>query len=99
MRGLESDPRSLPEATRYFPNEANCVKYLAAHRWPQESQMPVCASTKLRFLSTRSLWECTSSHPRSQFSVRAGTLFEDGHIPLRNWLIAIWILANSETPG
>jgi hypothetical protein len=99
VRGLEYGPRSLPEAIRYFANEVNCVNYLAARRWPQGiPTCPVCFSTKLRFLSTRSLWECTSSHPRSQFSVRAGTVFEDSHIPLRNWLVAIWILANSETP-
>ena len=33
-------------------------------------------------------------HPKSQFSLRAGTIFEDSHIPLGLWLTAIWMLAN-----
>ena len=38
-------------------------------------------------------------HPKSQFSVRAGTIFEDSHIPLGLWLAAIWMLANQGRPS
>jgi hypothetical protein len=52
----------------------------------------------VRFLALRGIWECTANHQKNQFSVRAGTLFEDSHIPLKHWLVAIWIIANSRKP-
>ncbi len=59
---------------------------------------PYCLSSKVRFLATRGLWECTRQHPKAQFSVRSGTILEDSHISLKDWLLAIWMVANSQTP-
>jgi len=38
--------------------------------------------------------ECKSQHPKKQFSVKIGTIFEDSALPLDKWLIAIWMIAN-----
>jgi hypothetical protein len=56
----------------------------------------VCGSTSVRFLATRQLWECKAKHAGVQFSVKIGTVFEDSHIPLGLWLVALWMLANSQ---
>jgi hypothetical protein len=40
------------------------------------------------------LWECRMWHPKSQFSLRAGTILKVSHIPLALWLTAIWMFAN-----
>jgi transposase-like protein len=92
-------PCSLPEAVRYFSDEGLSVKYLASRRWPDGVvRCPTCGSRNVRFLASRQLWECSSDHSKAQFSVRAGTIFEDSHIPLGHWLVAIWLLATSDQP-
>jgi hypothetical protein len=47
-----------------------------------------------RFISTRRLWECRTRHPRQQFSVKVGTIFEDSPLGLDKWLLAVWLIAN-----
>ena len=101
--GQVSIPRkkvcTIQDAIEYFSDAGRCVEFVASHRWPDGIvRCPYCSSTKVRFLATRGLWECATSHPRSQFSVRSSTLFEDSHISLRDWLVAIWLVANSRSP-
>jgi hypothetical protein len=89
-------PGDLEEARSWFGTPENCVSLIASRRWKDgEVLCPVCGLPGARFLTTRGLWECKGDHPKKQFSVRAGTLFEESHISLQQWLTAIWILANS----
>ena len=46
------------------------------------------------FLATRRIWKCRNAHQRQQFSVKAGTLFEDSPIGLDKWFAVIWMIAN-----
>ena len=45
-------------------------------------------------MPTRRVWECKTRHPKHQFSVKVGTIFEDSPIALDKWLTAIWMLVN-----
>ena len=36
----------------------------------------------------------TRAHPKSQFSLKVGTIFEDSAIGLEKWLPALWLLTN-----
>ncbi len=87
-------PRTLQQAILYFADPDNCLKFIVERRWPRGVECPTCGSKEARFLSTRRLWECKSQHPRRQFSVKVGTIFEDSALPLDKWLIAIWMVAN-----
>jgi transposase-like protein len=90
-------PSTLKDAMAFFSDAQHCVEFVASRRWPGGVvRCPVCGASNTRFLAGRQIWECKSKHAKSQFSARAGTLFEDSHIPLCDWLIAVWILANSE---
>jgi transposase-like protein len=42
----------------------------------------------------RRIWQCKARHPKAQFSVKVGTIFEDSAIGLDKWLCAMWMLAN-----
>jgi transposase-like protein len=88
--------KTLQEAIQFFTNPDNCLNYFVAHRWPNGVQCPnvKCGRKDVRFISTRRMWECKSNHPKKQFSVKIGTIFEDSAIPLDKWLIAMWMLAN-----
>jgi transposase-like protein len=45
--------------------------------------------------STRpGLWRCRSC--KGQFTVTKGTVFEDSHVPLTKWLLALYLLAASK---
>jgi transposase-like protein len=91
--------RNIEEAATYFSEPDNCVQFVASHRWPDGVvTCPFCGSKYVRYISTRALWECTEPHAQAQFSVRSGTLLEESHITLKDWLITAWVLANSPTP-
>ena len=91
-------PEDFDRAVAYFSSPENCIGFVAWRRWPKgEVLCPACGAPGARFLAARGVWECRRQHPRRQFSVRAGTLLGESHLPLEHWLVAIWLLANSET--
>jgi transposase-like protein len=91
------EPKSLLGAIRYFSDPDVCLDFMAHLRWPDgKATCPTCGSTDVRFISTRCLWECKAKHPRRQFSIKVGTIFEDSPIGLDKWLAAIWMIANDK---
>ncbi|HUF54326.1 MAG TPA: IS1595 family transposase [Dehalococcoidia bacterium] len=90
-------PSTLIEAIRYLSDPDVCLEFVAALRWPDGKAIcPGCGSEDVRFISTRRLWECKTKHPKRQFSVKVGTIFEDSPIGLDKWLAAIWMIANAK---
>ncbi|MGA8233166.1 MAG: transposase, partial [Candidatus Acidiferrales bacterium] len=91
---MADKPKTLQQAIIYFSNPDNCLNYLVARRWPKGVACPTCGRTDVRFIATRHMWECKDKHPRKQFSVKIGTIFEDSPIGLDKWLAALWMIAN-----
>jgi transposase-like protein len=90
-----SKPRTLLEAIQYFADPANCHAYMVERRWPTgEITCPTCGSGHLRFDRKRMVYTCNTKHPRRQFSVKVGTIFEDSPLPLTKWLPTVWMVAN-----
>jgi len=91
------EPETLIDAIRYFSDPDVCLDFMARLRWPDgKAVCPTCGSHDVRFISTRRLWECKTKHPRRQFSIKVGTIFEDSPIGLDKWLAAIWLIANDK---
>ncbi|HEY4360673.1 MAG TPA: IS1595 family transposase [Bryobacteraceae bacterium] len=92
------EPKTLKEAIIYFANLDNCVSYLVAHRkaWQDGVACPTCGSKNVSYLPARRLWQCKARHPKSQFSVKVGTIMEDSALGLDKWLTAMWMIANCE---
>lgn len=88
------EPKSLQEAVIYFANPDNCIDYLAVRRWPNGVICPTCGSENVKFNPERRIWQCSSHHPKRQFSIKVGTIFEDSAIGLDKWLVATWMLTN-----
>src|SRR5258708_5330135 len=64
-------------------------------RWPSgDVRCPVCDSTDVAWLPTRSLFQCKARHVKRQFSVKVGTVMENSPIPLGKWLLVTWMLMN-----
>src|SRR2546425_82484 len=91
---MEQEPKSLQEAIVYFSNPDNCIDYVAIRRWPNGVTCPGCGAEKVSFNAKRRTWKCGSHHPKREFSVKVGTIFEDSPISLDKWLTATWMLGN-----
>ena len=88
------EPKTLQDAILYFSNPDNCLGYLVAKRWPKGVVCPICGSDSVSFNASRRVWQCSSHHPKRQFSVKVGTIFEDSAIGLDKWLVAVWMLTS-----
>jgi transposase-like protein len=85
-------PRSLVEFQSRFPNEAACVAYLFAARWPHGFACPACGRSKAWQLQTKAwTWECASCG--KQTSVTAGTIMHHSKLPLTTWFWAAYLMA------
>src|SRR6266540_3069639 len=89
-----TEPRTLQEAIRYFSDPDNCLNYLAARRWPNGVICPTCGRKDVSLVAARRVWQCKTRHPKAQFSVKVGTVFEDSALGLDKWLMAIWMMVN-----
>ncbi len=88
------EPKTLQEAILYFSNPDNCREYLVARRWPNGIICPRCGSDHVIFQQKYNRWQCGKLHPRRQFTLKTGTIFEDSPIGLDKWLAAMWIVVN-----
>ncbi|HEY5177565.1 MAG TPA: IS1595 family transposase [Terriglobales bacterium] len=90
------EPESLQQAILYFADMENCIAYLSDRRWPDGKVIcPNCGSDGVStFNPKRKTWKCAKHHPKREFSVKVGTLFEESPIGLDKWLAATWMLSN-----
>ena len=77
-----------------FSDEEPCRQYLEELRWPNGVACTRCGSLQCYYTSTRATWECDSCG--YHFSVTAGTMLHDTHLPLRKWLIAVYLMIESK---
>jgi transposase-like protein len=88
-------PKTLQEAVEFFSDPDRCHAYMVCMRWPDGQVIcPICNQPDPRYLANQRRFECRKKHPRRQFSVKVGTIFEDSPIPLKSWLLAVWQIAN-----
>jgi transposase-like protein len=93
---VSDEPKTLMEAIRYFADPDVCLAFVASFRWPNGVACPTCGSFDVTFVPSRRVWACKDRHPRWQFSVKVGSIFEDSPIALDKWLCAMWMLANAK---
>src|ERR1700678_34586 len=94
MESQTTEPKTFIEAVPYFQNPDNCINYLAKRRWPKGVSCPTCGRTDVSFVPSRRLWQCKTRHPKSQFSIKTGTILEDSPLGLDKWLPVMWMVAN-----
>jgi transposase-like protein len=83
----------------YFHDEHQAVAKLESIIWPNGPVCPHCGETertgKLSGKSTRiGARKCYAC--RKKFSVTVGTVFEDSHVPVHQWLQAVYLLCSSK---
>ncbi len=95
---------NLVDIGKHFNDADTARKFLEDMRWRDGVICPHCGivgeayrltpkgSTKTRV--RKGVWKCKEC--RKQFTVTVGTIFEDSHIPLHKWLLAIHLLCSSK---
>jgi transposase-like protein len=86
-------PPTLCEVLRTFGEDQSCREYLEALRWPDKVNCPRCQSLKISRVYDRKVFDCDSC--RYQFSVLAGTVFQDTKLPLATWFAATYLMCES----
>jgi hypothetical protein len=84
---------------KHYHDEDAAWAHLEALRWPDGPVCPHCGiigeAFKLNGKTTRKgLRKCVAC--REPFTATIGTIFEDSHIPLHKWLLAIHLMCSSK---
>ena len=102
MRGMDGHTNLVKLAQRYS-DEDRAREFLERLRWPNGPVCPRCGAEGAYRLTPKpgsvrpvrpGVLKCKAC--RKQFTVRVGTIFEDSHIPLGTWVIAIHLMCASK---
>jgi transposase-like protein len=94
---------NLADLVKLIPNEDAAREMLEAIRWPNGAACPKCGGDNPYKLTPKAtstspgrkgLYKCREC--RKQFTVTVGTIFEDSHVPISKWLMAIHLLCASK---
>ena len=100
---MQDKDLNLVTLATLFVDEDKARAFLEAKRWPHGPVCPFCQSTAVYTLTPKAgstkpvragVYKCKAC--RKQFTVRIGTIFEDSHIPLSKWLMAIHLMTSSK---
>jgi transposase-like protein len=83
---------SLIEMMEAIPDEQAAIDHFTAIRWKNGAFCPHCGSQRVYHFSDQRSHKCGDC--RKRFSIRVGTIFEDSKLPLRKWLLAIWLITS-----
>jgi transposase-like protein len=86
---------SLIELFEMFPDEDAAQKWFEEQRWPDGVECIHCQSKNVTAVASKKPmpWHCGAC--RKYFSVRMGTVMSGSKLPLRKWVIAIYLVATS----
>ena len=77
-----------------FDTDAKCREALTKLRWPNGVECPRCHSTRIAWIKANKQFDCAECE--YHFSVTAGTIFNDSHLPLSVWFTATLLLCEAK---
>ncbi|MDE0139501.1 MAG: IS1595 family transposase [bacterium] len=83
---------SLFEIFEMFPDEGSAIDWFETIRWPDGTKWcPRCGSDETDVVESGRPMPYRCSSCRKYFSVRTGTVMESSKLPLRKWVIALYL--------
>ncbi|MDE2761044.1 MAG: IS1595 family transposase [Paracoccaceae bacterium] len=83
---------SLLQLVNRFPNDKAAEKWLEDVRWKEKGKhCPRCGSFSISVRESRKPMPYHCKDCRKYFSVKTGTVMESSKIPLRKWVIALYL--------
>lgn len=77
-----------------FNTQGKCIKYLEFLRWGNEVRCSYCSSNRVTPVKKEKRHHCNKCN--KSFSVLVGTIFEDTHMELPKWFVAIGLILNAK---
>jgi transposase-like protein len=87
-------PTNLADVMARFSTDEKCRELLTRLRWPAGAECPRCKQTVVELETEKQLFYCKDCD--YQFSVIAGTIFNDSHLPLTKWFMATLLLCEAK---
>jgi len=85
---------NLADIATQFYTDAKCRDLLRRLRWPNGPECPRCKEQAVELETEKQLFYCKSCD--YQFTVTAGTIFNDSHLPLTKWFMAVLLLCEAK---
>jgi transposase-like protein len=85
---------TLLDITQMFSSDEQCRELLKRLRWPEGVRCPRCKADAIKLATAKELFFCQTCV--YQFSVLAGTIFNDSHLPLPIWFMATLLLCEAK---
>jgi transposase-like protein len=93
----------LIDVTRKFATEDQCLDYIQAMRWPHGVGCVHCGSMSVSTITRTAgknkrtrIYQCLEKECGKQFSATSGTIFNDTHLPLTKWFLAIAFICEAK---
>jgi len=94
----------LIDVTRQFTTEDQCLDYLEAMRWPSGICCIHCGLLDVSKITREKkgknqrtrIYQCLAKECGKQFSATSGTIFNDTHLPLTKWFMAIAMICEAK---
>jgi transposase-like protein len=95
---------NLIDVTQQFKTDDDCLAYLESMRWPDGIRCPVCGCDRISKITRRTasknkrtrIYQCLEETCKQQFSATAGTIFNDSHLPLTKWFLALALIVDAK---
>jgi transposase-like protein len=84
---------TLVDVINLFDTDERCRELLVRLRWPSGVECPRCKMPVVELETAKQLFYCKDCD--YQFTVTAGTIFNDSHLPLTKWFLAALLLCES----
>lgn len=76
-----------------FPDEASATAFFVEKRWGKHVSCAYCGSKKIYNVSGIQPYKCGDC--KRKFTAKTGTIMEGSKVPLRMWLLAMYIMGTS----
>src|SRR6266852_4002348 len=94
----------LIDVTRQFNTEDKCLDYIEAMRWPNGVCCVHCGVLNVSKITREAsgknkrtrIYQCLEKECGKQFSATSGTIFNDTHLPLTKWFLAIAMICEAK---
>jgi transposase-like protein len=94
----------LIDVTEQFGTDAKCGAYLEAMRWPKGVACVHCGVLNVSTITRKTagdnkrdrIYQCLEKECGKQFSATSGTIFNDTHLPLTKWFLAIALICEAK---
>jgi transposase-like protein len=85
---------TLLDVQNLFNTDDKCREVLVKLRWPAGVECPRCHGKKISWIKANKQFDCAECE--YHFSVLAGTVFNDSHLPLTTWFTAVLLLVEAK---